>query len=106
MGHPAVLTVADGPVQVLDNTGLIPMELTELLKYYPSILHIPAGVRPGLVGLKTLTAERLLRHIDLVVQLALGVVLVPGQCDPQHRAYHQTLEHHFKIEHLFFKCCL
>ena len=82
------------------------MELTELLKYYPSIVHIPAGVRPGLVGLKTLTAERLLRHIDLVVQLALGVVLVPGQCDPQQRAYHQTLEHHFKIEHLFFKCCL
>ena len=106
MGHPAVLTVADGPVQVLDNTGLIPLELTELLKYYPSIVNLLGGVRPGLVGLKTLTAEGLLRHIDLVVQLALGVVLVPGQCDPQHRDYHQTLEHHFKIEHLFLKCCL
>ena len=43
MGHPAVLTVADGPVQVLDNTGLIPMELTELLEYYPSIVNLLAG---------------------------------------------------------------
>ena len=106
MGHPAVLTVADRPVQVLDDAGLIPMELTQLLKYFPSIVNLSAGVRPGLVGLKTLTAEGLLGHIDLVVQLALGVVLVPGQCDPQHRDYHQTLEQHFKIEHLFFKCCL
>ena len=106
MGHPAVLTVADSPVQVLDNTGLIPMELTELLKYYPLIVNLTAGVRPGLVGLKTLTAEGLLRHIDLVVQLALGVVLVPGGYNSQHGNYHQTLEHHFKIEHLFFKCCL
>ena len=86
MGHPEVLTVADGPVQVLDNTGLIPMELTELLEYYPSIVNLLAGVKPGLVGLKTLTAERLLGHIDLVVELALGAVLVvPGQCDPQQR---------------------
>ena len=106
MGHPAVLAVADRPIQVLDNAGLIPVELTQLLKYSPSIVNLSAGVRSGLVGLKTLTAERLLGHIDLVVQLALGVVLVPGECDPQHRADHQTLEQHFKIEHLFLNCRL
>ena len=31
---PAVLTVADRTVQVLDDTGLVPMELTQLLKYF------------------------------------------------------------------------
>ena len=106
MSHPAVLAIADCPIQVLDNTGLIPMELTQLLKYSPSIVNLSAGVKTGLVRLKTLTAECLLGHIDLVVQLALGVVLVPGGCDSQHGNYHQTLEQHFKIEHLFLNCCL
>ena len=31
VGHQAVLAVADAPVQVLDDAGLIPIDLTELL---------------------------------------------------------------------------
>ena len=77
--HPAVLAVADRPVQILDDACLIPMELTQLLKYQPSMVQLLTRVKPGLVGLQTLTAERLLGHVDFVVQLALGVVLVPAQ---------------------------
>ena len=83
MGHPAVLAVADRPVQVLDDAGLIPMELAQLLQYPTLMLDLSATVKPGLVGLETLTAERLLGHIDFVIELAL-VVLVPGGCEAQH----------------------
>ena len=83
MGHPAVLTVADRPVQILDDAGLIPMELAQLLRYPTLMLYLSATAKPGLVGLETLTAERLLGHIDFVIELAL-VVLVPGGCEAQH----------------------
>ena len=43
------------------------------------MVQLLTRVKPGLVGLQTLTAERLLGHVDFVVQLALGVVLVPAQ---------------------------
>ena len=87
MGHPAVLTVADRPVQVLDDAGLVPMELTQLLKYPTSRIDLSARVKSGLVGLKTLAAESLLGHVDLVVELAPGVVLVPSGGGAQHTTH-------------------
>ena len=80
---PAVLTVADRTVEVLDDTGLIPMELTQLLKYSTLMVDLSAELMASLVGLKTLTAERLLGHVDFVVELTLGVVLVPGGCQSE-----------------------